>query len=96
MAKGYWVTTYRSVSDPDALARYVARGSPVIAAHGGRIIMRGVPSRVYEGATAGRCVVVEFDSVDRAIAAYESAEYQEARSILKAAAERDVRIMEGA
>ena len=96
MAKGYWVTTYRSVSDPEALARYVAGGTPVIAAHGGRIILRGVPARIYEGATAGRCVVVEFDSVDRAIAAYESAEYQEARSILKGAAERDVRIMEGA
>jgi uncharacterized protein (DUF1330 family) len=96
MAKGYWVTTYCSVSDPDALARYVARGTPVITAHGGRIIVRGVPARVYEGATAGRCVVVEFDSVDRAIAAYESAEYQEVRSILKGAAERDVRIMGGA
>ncbi len=96
MAKGYWVTTYRSVSDPDALARYASLAAQVITAHGGRIVARGLPVRVYEAAEAQRCVVVEFDDVAAAIAAYESTAYQQVRSILKGAVEREVRIMEGA
>ena len=96
MAKGYWVTTYLSVSDPEALSRYAARATPVIEANGGRFVIRGIPARLFESAMAQRCVVVEFDSVERAVAAYESAAYQEARAILEGAAEREVRIMEGA
>ncbi len=95
MPKGYWLTTYRSVSDPEALARYAILAAQVIEAHGGRFVARGMPIRVFEAAEAQRCVVVEFDSVAAAIAAYESAAYQEARAILQGAAQREVRILEG-
>jgi len=95
MAKGYWITTYRSVSDPDALARYARLAAPVIEGHGGRILVRGLPARVYDDGVEQRSVVVEFDSVGAAIAAYESAAYQEVRVLLEGAAERDVRIVEG-
>jgi uncharacterized protein (DUF1330 family) len=96
MPKGYWIVLYRSVSDPAALARYGAKAPGVITGRGGRILARGMPARVYEKAEAQRCVVVEFDSVDQAIATYDSAPYQEVLSILKGAAEREVRIVEGA
>jgi len=95
MASGYWVTTYRSVSDPEALTRYASLAAEVVRSHGGRFLIRGVPARAFEGAETQRCVVVEFESVAVAIAAYESTAYQQARSILAGAAEREVRIVEG-
>ena len=96
MPKGYWVTTYGSVSDPDALARYAALAGRAIEDQGGRILARGIPVRVYESGEPQRAVVVEFASVEAAIAAYESSEYQKVRSILEGAVEREVRIVEGA
>lgn len=96
MGKGYWIATYRSVSDPEALAKYAGPAAEHIRAHGGRFLARGVPARVYEAAEPQRCVVVEFDSVEAAIGAYESAAYREIRSILDGKAVRDIRIVEGA
>jgi len=40
-------------------------------------------------------VVVEFDSLERAVAAHDGPGYQEALRVLGNAAERDVRIVEG-
>jgi hypothetical protein len=34
MAKAYWVATYKSVSNPDALAEYAKLAGPAIAAGG--------------------------------------------------------------
>ena len=95
MAKGYWIATYHSVSDPEALAKYAALAAKVIEAHGGRFLARGIPQRVFEAADVERCVVVEFDSVGAAVSAYESDAYQEALAILKGAVVRGVRIVEG-
>ena len=95
MPKGYWVTTYRSVSDPARLARYAGVAGPTIEGLGGKILARGVAVRAYEEGIAQRSVVIEFESVERAIAAYESPEYQAAQAILAGAVERDVRIVEG-
>ena len=96
MAKGYWVAKYRSVSDPEALAKYAGLAPQVIVANGGRFLARGAPVRVYEAAVALRCVIVEFDSVDAAIAAYESAAYRPVRAILEGKVEREILILEGA
>lgn len=95
MAKAYWVATYRSVSDPDALAAYAKLSGPAILAAGGRILVRGLPSYVYEEGLLQRTVVIEFDSVDHAKAAHDSAAYQEALRALGGGAERDIRIVEG-
>jgi uncharacterized protein (DUF1330 family) len=96
MAKAYWVATYRSVSDPDALAAYVKLSGPAIVAAGGRILARGMPAHLYEAGLQQRTVVVEFDSVEQACAAHDSPAYQEALAALAGGAERDVRIVEGA
>lgn len=42
-----------------------------------------------------RSVVIEFDTVEKAISAYESPAYQAALKVLEGAVERDVRILEG-
>ncbi|HET8623723.1 MAG TPA: DUF1330 domain-containing protein [Gemmatimonadales bacterium] len=95
MAKGYWITLYRSVSDPARLAEYAALAGPAIEAQGGRILARGTPARTLEGTENQRTVLIEFDNVTQAVAAYHSERYQAALAILKGAVERDVRILEG-
>jgi len=52
--------------------------------------------QAYEAGVKERTVVIEFDSVEQAIATYESARYQTAKKLLEGAVERDVRILEGA
>ena len=47
MAKAYWVTQYRSVSDPEALAAYAKLAGPAIEAGGGRFVLRGMPVKTY-------------------------------------------------
>ena len=96
MAKGYWVVSYRSIKKPEALAAYAKLAGPAIQAAGGRFLVRGTPAKVYEAGLEQRTVVVEFDSIAAAIAAHNSAGYQEALKALGDAAERDMRVLEGA
>ena len=96
MPKGYWITMYHSVSDPARLAEYAALAGPAIEAGGGRFLARGAPVRSFEGTENQRAVVIEFESVEQAITTYNSPAYEIARSKLKDAVERDVRIVEGA
>jgi uncharacterized protein (DUF1330 family) len=96
MAKGYWVTFYRSVTDAEAVAAYAKVGGAAIVAAGGRFLARGVPAQTYEAGVKERTVVIEFPSVAAAIACHDSAGYQAALKLLGNAAERDFRIIEGA
>jgi uncharacterized protein (DUF1330 family) len=95
MAKGYIVTTYRSIKDPQKFAAYGKLAGPAIEKMGGRILARGLPTEVYEAGLKERVVVVEFDSVQQAIAAHDAAGYQAALDLLDDGAERDVRVIEG-
>ena len=95
MPKGYWVCLYRSISDPAALAEYAKAAGPAIQAAGGRFLVRGIPANTYEAGLSQRSVIIEFDSVQKAISTYEGEAYQAALRILGGAAERDVRFIEG-
>jgi uncharacterized protein (DUF1330 family) len=96
MAKGYWVTTYRSISTPDARAAYAKLAGPAIAAAGGKFLVRGDPAKVYESGVSQRTVISEFPSVAAAIAAHDSPGYQEAlRALGTDACDREIRIVEG-
>jgi uncharacterized protein (DUF1330 family) len=95
MAKAYWVATYRSVTNPDALAAYAKLGGAAILAAGGRVLARGMPAHLYESGLQQRTVVIEFDSVEHAKAAHDSPAYQAALVALAGGAERDIRIVEG-
>jgi uncharacterized protein (DUF1330 family) len=95
MAKGYWITFYRSISDPEALAAYAKLAGPAITAHGGRFVARGNAAKVYEQGIAQRATVTEFESLELAVAAHDSPAYAEALRALGNACERDVRIIEG-
>ena len=93
MPKAYWISTYRSISDPTAVARYAELAGPALHRAGGRFIARGMPAKVYEAGVAQRAVVIEFEGVDQAIAAHDSPAYQEALAALDGGARRDMRIM---
>jgi len=95
MAKAYWIACYRSISNPEALAAYAKMAGPAIAAAGGRFLARGNAAKAYESGVAERVVVIEFDSVERAVAAHDSKEYQAALKVFDNAAVRDLRIVEG-
>ena len=76
MAKGYWITCYRSVRDAAALASYAKAAGPAIEGHGGHFLARGIPVKGYESGLNQRLVIIEFESTMKAIEAYESPEYQ--------------------
>jgi uncharacterized protein (DUF1330 family) len=96
MAKTYMVVTYRSISNPEALAAYAKIAGPAIQAAGGKFLVRGTPAKTYEAGMKERTVVVEFPSLAQAMAAYEGSGYAEALKVLgKNAALRDMRVVEG-
>ncbi|TCR97859.1 DUF1330 domain-containing protein [Rhizobium sp. BK418] len=94
MAKAYWIATYRSVTNPDALAAYAKLSGPAIEAGGGRVLARGMPALVYEAGIHQRTVLIEFESVEAAQAAHDSPAYQEALALVTGAVERDIRIIQ--
>ena len=97
MAKAYWVTTYRSISKPDSLAAYAKIAGPAVAAAGGKFLVRGMPAEVWEAGMKQRTVVIEYPSLQAALAAHGSAGYQEAlRALGTDACVRDMRVVEGA
>ena len=95
MPKAYWITSYRKVLDADKLAAYAKLAAPAIAAAGGRFLVRGTAVYAAEDGVLGRTVVIEFDSVEAALAAHDGADYQAALSALGDGAVRDLRIVPG-
>jgi uncharacterized protein (DUF1330 family) len=95
MAKGYWVTIYRSISDPAKLARYAEMAPKATAPFGCKYIARGSAANAYEAGLKERIVISEFPSVEKANEAYNSPGYQEALKALGDGAVRDLRIVSG-
>ena len=48
MAKVYWIATYRSVKDQEALDAYAKLAGPAIWSAGGCKLVRGVPAKTLE------------------------------------------------
>jgi uncharacterized protein (DUF1330 family) len=95
VAKGYWVSAYRTIADPEKLAAYNKLAGPAVEAGGGRVLARGGRVVAHDAGIAERTVVIEFDSFEQALAAHESEAYQEALAALSDGVERDFRIIEG-
>ncbi|MEV0428439.1 DUF1330 domain-containing protein [Micromonospora sp. NPDC050495] len=96
MPKAYWITTYRSISDEAKVAAYAELAGPALRAAGGTFLARGLPSHAFEAGLVERTTLIEFPSVDAALAAHGSAAYQEALRALGDGADRDLRIIEAA
>ncbi|HEY6451737.1 MAG TPA: DUF1330 domain-containing protein [Steroidobacteraceae bacterium] len=95
MAKGYWIACYREITDPGKLAAYGRLAGPAIEAAGGRLLARDIAEHAYEDGRLERTVLIEFDSVERAVAAHEHPAYRVALAALDGGAVRDLRIVRG-
>ena len=96
MPKAYWISAYRAINDDQALAAYAKLAGPALSAAGGRFLARGLPAAVKEHGLMQRTVVVEFDNLQAALAAYDSPAYQQAVAALgDNGVVREIRIIEG-
>jgi uncharacterized protein (DUF1330 family) len=95
MAKAYWISSYRQINDPAKLAAYATLALPAIQGGGGRFLARAPAAKAYEDGKLERTVIIEFDSVEQAIAVHDSAPYQEALKALGDGVVRDMRIVPG-
>jgi len=92
----YWMSRCK-VHDPVEYKKYTDRVPGIIAKFKGRVLARGGRYQVMEG-TQGfhRFVVIEFPSLEDAVACHGSAEYQEASAFRRnGAGEVDLAIVEG-
>ncbi|MCF1596877.1 DUF1330 domain-containing protein [Streptomyces muensis] len=96
MAKGYWVSVYPAISDLERLTAYNELAGPAVQAGGGRVLsLLGGRVVAHEAGITQRVVLIEFDSFEQAVAAYESEAYQKALVALPDGVERDFRIIDG-
>ena len=95
MAQAYWINFFHSITDQEKFEEYFKLAGPVVRASGARYLARGLPAKVYEAGLMQRVVVVEFDSVEQAVAVHDSPGYQAALKALGNGAKRDLRIVEG-
>ncbi len=94
MPKAYWITVYRSISDPAKLKAYAELAPPATTPFGAKYLCRGMPQATYEAGQKERVVITEFPSLEKAVAAHDSPGYQKALAALGDGAVRDIRIIE--
>jgi len=90
----YW-TAHVEVRDPERYAEYVQAATKAFLRYGARILARGGRTHVLEGKAPARNVVIEFDTMEDALACYHSPEYQAAREKRRGASDGDMMIIEG-
>lgn len=92
--KGYWIA-HVTVTDPDAYKFYAEAAPEAFRKYGARILARGGRSQQLEGSGRPRNVLIEFESLEAALACYNSPEYQAAKAKRHGAGEADIVIVEG-
>ncbi|MFY0407807.1 DUF1330 domain-containing protein [Solicola sp. PLA-1-18] len=91
----YWISTYLEIRDEAKMKAYAELAGPAITGAGGTFLARGVAAAWYESGREQRSVLVEFESLEAAIAAHETPEYQAALEALGDGAVRDLRVVPG-
>jgi len=80
----------------EAWGAYAKLAAPALTAAGGRYLVRNKPAKTHEAGLNERVILIEFDSLEKAIAAHGTPAYQEALKVLGTGnAERDIRVVEG-
>ena len=91
-----YVIAMVDVKDPVRYEDYRRLVLPTITAYSGRFVARGGRTELLEGQLpAGRLVIVEFPSVDRAREWWASPEYSEAKALRQATSEGTLIVIEG-
>ena len=94
MAKTYWIARV-DVSDPETYKKYVETGKPAFERHNAKFLARGGRTEVLEGKARARNVLIEFPSMEEALACYNSPEYTAARKIRQTVSEGEFVLVEG-
>jgi len=92
----YWVARSK-VNDPVEYKKYTDRVPAIIKHYGGKVLARGGRFKILEGPQKfHRFVVIEFASLEQAVACHESPEYREAAAFRAGGAgEVELVIVEG-
>jgi uncharacterized protein (DUF1330 family) len=94
MAKGYWISPI-DVTDTAAYQRYVDDTAEAFTKYGARFLARGGRAQPVEGMSRSRNVLIEFESLEQAVACYNSPEYQRAKAYRNGAAVAEIVVVEG-
>ena len=94
MTKGYWVA-HMDIEDVDKYKSYQQANKRPFEKFGAKFLIRGGVQDVREGVSKSRTVVIEFESLETAIACYESLDYQEAKKLRDPISNGDLLIIEG-
>ena len=82
----YWVARSK-INDPVEYKKYTDRVPAILAQYGGKVLARGGRFKILEGPeTFQRFVVIEFPSLEQAVACHDSPEYREAASFRRGGA----------
>jgi uncharacterized protein (DUF1330 family) len=78
----YVISGVTGFADPLAVRQYAGLAGPAIEQFGGRFVVSNTRPNIVEGASAlAHLSIVEFPSMDRARAWYDSPEYADARDL---------------
>ncbi|MCH2076576.1 MAG: DUF1330 domain-containing protein [Rhodobacteraceae bacterium] len=94
MPKAYWIA-HVTVTDPERYALYAQGTAEPFKKYGAKVLARGGTYHALEGADHPRNVVIEFASMEDALACYHSPEYQAAREHRIGAGIPNITIVEG-
>ena len=94
MPKILQVVIYKSISDQEKLREYTELAGPAMKKAGAKFLARGLPISVKEAGEATRTVVIEWENLATAEAAYNSEEYQAAIAKLGGSAIREFRYIQ--
>ncbi len=90
----YWIA-HVTVTEPDSYKNYANAAPEAFKKYNARVLARGGRSEQLEGNGRPRNVVIEFESLEDAVACYNSPEYQSARKHRENAGIADLVIVEG-
>lgn len=80
----------------EAWEAYRKLAAPALTAAGGRYLVRNKPAKTHEVGINQRVILIEFDSLEKAIAARSTPAYQKALEVLGTGnVERDIHLVEG-
>lgn len=79
----YWVARAK-IDNPEQYKKYTDRVPAILEKYGAKVLARGGKFEILEGPEKfGRFVVIEFPSMEQAIACHDSPEYVEASAFRK-------------
>ena len=81
---GYWIARCK-INDPVEYKKYTDQVPGIIKQYGGKVLARGGRFQIMEGTDKyHRFVVIEFPTLEQAVACHRSPEYQQAAAFRRA------------